>query len=283
MSDGTYTIRAMARADLDRAIDWAAAEGWNPGLDDAGCFLATDRGGFLVGELDGIPITSISMVRYGAGYGFLGFYISVPEQRGRGFGYPIWEAGMALLGKRVIGLDGVPDQQPNYRKSGFVLAHRNVRYGGIVDAAPPSAEAGLLDLAELPAARILAYDRPFFPAPRDAFMRCWLRPEARAGLALVRDGAIAGYGVIRRCREGYKIGPLFADDTAGADALFRGLAAHAAGGPVYIDPPVTNAAAIALAKGHGLVPSFETARMYRGPAPDLPIARTFGITTFELG
>jgi hypothetical protein len=63
-------------------------------------------------------------------------------------------------------------------------------------------------------------------------------------MALVRDGEVAGYGVIRRCREGYKIGPLFADDAA-----------------IYIDPPVTNAAAIALAESHGLAPSFETARM----------------------
>lgn len=273
----------MGRADLDRAIDWAAAEGWNPGLDDAGCFHATDRGGFLVGELDGIPITSISTVRYGAGYGFLGFYICVPEQRGKGFGYPIWEAGMALLGARVIGLDGVPDQQPNYRKSGFVLAHRNVRYGGVVDVAPPGAEAGLRDLTEVPVTRILAYDQSFFPARRDAFMRCWLRPESRSGLALVRDGAIAGYGVIRQCREGYKIGPLFADDAAGAEALFRGLGACASGAPVYLDLPVTNTAAIALAEGHGLVPRFETARMYRGPTPELPVGRTFGITTFELG
>jgi hypothetical protein len=32
-----------------------------------------------------------------------------------------------------------------------------------------------------------------------------------------------------------------------------------------------------------LAPSFETARMYRGPAPDLPLAQIFGIGTFELG
>lgn len=124
MSDSTYTIRAMARADLDRTIDWAEAEGWNPGLDDAGCFHANGQGGFLLGELDGIPITSISTVRYGEGYSFLGFYICVPEQRGKGFGYPFWEVGMALLGTRIIGLDGVPDQQQNYRKApSFETAH----------------------------------------------------------------------------------------------------------------------------------------------------------------
>jgi hypothetical protein len=47
--------------------------------------------------------------------------------------------------------------------------------------------------------------------------------------------------------------------------------------------PEPNAGAIALADRHGLKPSFEVARMYRGPAPDLPLERIFGITTFELG
>ncbi|HLA33082.1 MAG TPA: GNAT family N-acetyltransferase, partial [Pseudomonas sp.] len=30
----------MTRAEVDLAIDWAAAEGWNPGLHDADCFYA---------------------------------------------------------------------------------------------------------------------------------------------------------------------------------------------------------------------------------------------------
>ena len=33
----------------------------------------------------------------------------------------------------------------------------------------------------------------------------------------------------------------------------------------------------------GLTQCFETARMYKGPAPRLPLERIFGITTFELG
>jgi hypothetical protein len=28
---------------------------------------------------------------------------------------------------------------------------------------------------------------------------------------------------------------------------------------------------------------FETARMYKGPPPDEPLSRIFGVTTFELG
>ena len=75
MSD--YRIRAMSRAELDLAIGWARDEGWNPGLHDATPFHAADPEGFLVGVLDGRPISSISVVRYGQTFGFLGLYIVI--------------------------------------------------------------------------------------------------------------------------------------------------------------------------------------------------------------
>jgi hypothetical protein len=99
----------------------------------------------------------------------------------------------------------------------------------------------------------------------------------------VEDGAVQGYGVLRRCRTGCKIGPLFAETAAGAEALFQSLAAEAGSESVFLDVPEPNPEARALAARYGLVPAFETARMYRGPDPQLPLSRIFGITTFELG
>ena len=40
-------IRLMTRDELDTLVDWAACEGWNPGLDDAEVFWATDPEGFV--------------------------------------------------------------------------------------------------------------------------------------------------------------------------------------------------------------------------------------------
>ena len=92
-----------------------------------------------------------------------------------------------------------------------------------------------------------------------------------------------GYGVIRRCQTGFKVGPLFAETEEGADALFRSLVAEAGSEPVFLDLPEPNPAAQALAARYGFSPVFGTARMYRGPDPRLPLSRIFGITTFELG
>ena len=275
-----YQIRAMSRSELELAIGWARDEGWNPGLHDATPFHAADPGGFLVGMLDGRPIRSISVVRYGDTFGFLGFYIVIPEERGRGYGYAMWRAGMARLAGRLVGLDGVPAQQDNYRRSGFELAYRNVRYGG---TALTGGTDGLLDARKVPFEQLLAFDARLFPAPRPGFLAAWISlPQSRA-LAAVEDGELRGFGVRRRCGIGHKIGPLYAASRAIAERLFDGLCEDVAGEPVFLDVPEPNAEAVALAEGRDLAPAFETARMYTGPAPALELMHVYGVTTFELG
>jgi hypothetical protein len=88
-------IRIMRPEELALAADWAAAEGWNPGLSDAVCFATVDPQGFLIGELDGAPAATISCVNYDASFAFLGFYIVRQDLRGRGLGLRIWNAAIA--------------------------------------------------------------------------------------------------------------------------------------------------------------------------------------------
>jgi hypothetical protein len=204
-----------------------------------------------------------------------------PELRGRGHGLRIWNAAVAHAGARTIGLDGVVAQQGNYKKSGFALAYPNIRYGGTV--APASAPPGVVPLADITFATVAADDATVFPAPREAFLRAWIAARGHVGRALVRDGRLAAWGVIRPCRTGHKIGPLVADDRAAAEAVFAALLAVAGGGEVFLDVPSVNRDAVALAQAHGLNPVFETARMYTGPIRPLRLERVFGVTTFELG
>lgn len=284
MSD--YRVRVMSRADLDRAVEWARDEGWKPGLHDAGAFHAADPLGFLVGELDGRPVASISVVRYTAGYGFLGFYIVRPEERGRGYGLRLWQAGLKHLDGCCVGLDGVVAQQDNYRKSGFALAYRNARWGGVLpaDARATEAQAPLLvDARTVPFDRLLALDSALHPAPRPGFLANWIALPGSTALAAVRDGAVVGFGAVRPGHGGFRIGPLYAPDRATARGLLLALAARTGGQPVSIDIPEVNAEAVALAEEFGLTPQFETARMYLGTAPAIDTARLFGVTTLELG
>jgi GNAT superfamily N-acetyltransferase len=279
-------IRPMRAGDISRAIAWAAAEGWNPGLADAACFGSVDPDGFLIGELDGEAAATVSCVNYDASFAFLGFYIVRPDLRGRGLGLQIWQAAIAHAGGRVIGLDGVVAQQANYRKSGFELAYANIRYGGIAAAKTPNAEptnSGVIALGDAPMAMVEASDATVFPAPRPVFLRAWIGTPGHIGRALMRDGRLAAWGVIRPCRRGWKVGPLVADDRASAEAVLSALIAGAGGGEIFLDVPGVNHEAVALAQGLGLAPVFETARMYTGRVPPLQLERVFGVTTFELG
>ena len=100
----------------------------------------------------------------------------------------------------------------------------------------------------------------------------------------MRGPSLAGYGIIRACRTGFKVGPLFADSPAGAEALFLGLvAAVKPGEPVYLDVPEVNAAGVSLALRCRMKPVFMTARMYNRTTVNLPLQAVFGVTSFELG
>jgi len=283
MEKPVYDIRVATREEIEIPVAWAAQEGWNPGLGDADAYVAADPHGFLIGYLGDEPIATLSVVRYDAGFGFLGFYIVKPEYRGQGYGIRIWNQGLKYLDGCVVGLDGVVDQQSNYAKSGFGLAFRNVRYEGAgTGAADPG--AGILSLADLPFETVNGYDRPFFPADRSRFLRSWLTRPGSVACGCVESGALVGYGVVRPCRTGYKIGPLFADTPDLAERLFLALVATVPQNePFYLDVPEINAEAVALAGRHGMSVVFETARMYSGAAPDLPVERIFGITSFEVG
>jgi len=274
------TVRTMAVAQMDTALEWAAREGWNPGLRDAACFYAADPGGFLMGVVEGEPVGCVSGVAYCDGFGFIGLYIVTEEHRGKGYGLRMWRDVMGRLGGRNIGLDGVPAQQGNYRRSGFSTAYRNVRYqtqgGGDV---PP----GVQPIGEMPFDQVLAYDTRVFAAPRGNFLHRWLHEPGAVAYAASEDRGLAGYGVMRPCRQGFKIGPLFATDEATAEALLQALLAHAPQAPVFLDTPEVNQAAMRLAQRYGMAPVFETARMYTQGDPGVAVEEVFGVTTFELG
>lgn len=277
-----FSIRTMTRKEVSLAIEWAAGEGWNPGLHDAACYHSADPNGFLLGLLDEEPVVTISAIRYGETFGFLGFYIVKPEHRGRGYGLRIWEAGLQFLEGRNVGLDGVVAQQDNYRRSGFQLAYRNIRHEGRTRGT--SQQGDVIELAGFPFQAVAAYDRVFFPEDRTRFLESWIRQPGCRALGVLQEGRLSGYGVLRRCRSGYKIGPLFADSPDQAETLLVSLQAGIeAGEPLVLDTPEINEGALALAEQHGMRPVFETARMYKQEIPDLPLDRVFGVTSFEVG
>lgn len=134
-------LRRLARAELDLVVDWAAAEGWNPGHADAAVFWETDPHGFVGVHRGGELAAAGAIVSYGGRLGFMGLFIVRPELRGRGLGRRLWflrrDALLARLRRgAAIGMDGVFAMQDFYAAGGFRLSHRNLRMRGVGERVP---------------------------------------------------------------------------------------------------------------------------------------------------
>ena len=274
-------IRRLTLEEIATLIEWAAGEGWDPGLADTRPFHAADPDGFLGLFVDGQMTAGISAVTYGADFGFIGLYICKPDMRGRGYGKAVWDAGMARLEGMTMGLDGVVAQQANYRSMGFETAYRSFRMSGRYEKAPQGGgRVGPLTTEQMD--DLAAYDRRHFPGPRPEFLARWVAAPHIALASHDSQGRLQGYGVARRTREGHKVGPLFANDGDVALDLLAALTARV-DSPVHLDVPESNQAFMKRLLDEGLRKGFETARMYRGPAPAIRQDGVFAITSLELG
>jgi hypothetical protein len=279
----SVAIRALRADEMPLMVEWAGREGWNPGLADPTAFFAADPEGFLGAFRGEEMLACISAVRTGDALGFIGFYIAKPEARGQGIGWRVWQAGMDRLAGRNIGLDGVVAQQANYRKSGFAFAWNNARYQSDAPTVATADTRAVTDAAAVNFDALLAFDAAHAGAPRPKFLRAWIAtPGHRVRVAREGD-AITGLAVLRPCREGSKLGPLFARDAATARALIADAAPHRAPGPLILDLPEPNAEAVAIARTMGMEKVFETARMYTKAPPPMRREGIFALASFELG
>ncbi len=283
MNSDALTIRRMNRSEIDMAVDWAAAEGWNPGIHDADCYYAADPNGLLIGLLNDEPVAMVSAVAYEDSYGFMGFYIVKPEVRHRTYGMQLVDVGMRYLENRCIGLDSVRPDLVSHKIPEFKPAYINYRFEWIKNE-QSVVDPEVVELSEIPFSMVASYDHEVFRYSRESFLKCWISRPVTTALGIVKDGRVSAYGVIRECRVGYKIGPLFANSAELARTLFQALTSGVKMGmQIYLDTPETNPDAVTIAESYGMKEVFRTTRMYNRPAPGFPLEKWFGVTSFELG
>lgn len=277
-----YAIRRMAPSEVQIAIDWAEKEGWNPGLNDAAAFYKTDPNGFFLGTLDDKPIAVGAAVIYSDSFAFCGLYIVTPEFRKLGYGMRLTEERLKYVGARITGIDGVLENVIKYQKLGYQPAYKQSRYEW-TQGSSGSISSYIVDLKRVPFNILERFDRHFFPAPRAQFLRFWIDQPQSHAVGYVKDQQLRGYAVIRKCVQGYKIGPLFALSPEIAHLLFEALCSKVGEGPIYLDIPEPNKNAHMLVKSYDMNLTFEVMRMYRNGFPSLDVEGIYGVTTFELG
>lgn len=270
----------MRREDLALVLQWAATEGWNPGIGDEAPFMIPDPQGLLVAEHGGEVVGSIGVPRFGDGYAFAGLYIVRPDFRHGSTGARLALAARDHVGERVVGTDGVLERVADYEGLGFRAVHSHHRHSG----APTGREHERVRPArEGDAQAIVHIDDACFPGDRREFMRAWIAGDHLVRVWVDHADVPQGFGVARRAVDGWRVGPLLAPDAPAAEAIVRSLAAALPGQTLHLDVNTGNAEAPALAHDLGMQPGFECVRMYRGGLPDLPIERMWAACTLELG
>ena len=271
---------------LQTLVKWAEDEGWNPGPNDAEIYWATDPDGYYGYFHNDELIAGGSIVSYNKQFGFMGFFIVKPEYRSLGIGRKLWYQRRDTLLSRLnddasVGMDGVIAMQPFYKKGGFEIAFRDERHEKI-------GEEFIIDQNISPIINddfdsILEYDKQCFGFSRPQFLMPWLQQPDVKTFKYSNNGKLEGFAIIRKANKGYKICPLFADNSTIAEELYKACLNSVVGKPLYLDIPVINSDAVTLTQKYNTTYVFECARMYYGKAPNIEIDKVFGITTFELG
>ena len=279
-------------------INAMVKEGWGPGLQDAGCFMACDPTAGFVGELNGKPICCATMAKYGDSYAFGGSYIVSKEFRGKGYGTKVYDAALASVKHfpSIALISGLKREEIN-KSNGF----RSLFYGAFFIFNIPTAIACFSEtsitspgvkikrIEEVNKQALFKYDTTVFGFERHAFLSKWLRMTgSHARVASDSKGSIVGYTVGRPTfiKGSYKIGPLFADSEAIAEmllkAVFEELLRQVDPPPVVcIDAPTEKATKLCeRLQGKR---SLELVYMVMNDLPGACFDKWFGYTTVQLG
>lgn len=295
--DKNFQVRRVISADeLSRINDLDVREGR---VDDVKCFYSADPTGFFVGELNGKKISTVSVVKYENKTAFVGLYGVDKPYRGKKYGIKTFTAGLASVDTSYnLGLNAEVQYSHLYERHGFRKTWTNMRFKidpEVVLAAGADqahSELTVKSTAEVDFDHLVEYDATIFGAPRHAFLKCWINaPNSKGFAAVSSSGELLGYTVIRKMildGEGYRIGPLFANQLTTARTLLTAAAKIASIRPenryMKIDVPGDiNPQARELSEEMGGVSVLTAYRMYTKGMPEMLIANVYGVTTLELG
>ena len=276
------SIRGLTLQEMVFVMEVSNKEGWNSGLYDGMTYYRVDPDGFFLGERDGCMVGGIVAARCADGLTFIGNHFVLPPYRGQGYGKSLWERALERAGDDITAVNGLTDGRDFYESYGFRYVCNVIRYKGtafdarrLSEYATPAYDIDFAKLAE--------FDARFFGADRTRFLRIWLESPGADCMCLIKRGEILSWACMRRCRDGWRLGPVYAENYESAWELTRHMAAKTLSERVYIDAPENNTNAIKLAFSLGLTPVGARARMFKNGHLDESYNGIYGFTTLDIG
>ena len=285
MTSPNFEIRNLSYEDIEEVTDWSQVEGWNPGVYDAEIYSEFAPGDFYGGFLNDQLVCSLSAVNYQSKICHIGFRLVRPEFKDKGYDTILWEKVIQGINAEHFSTDSVAVKEEEYKKLGFTSTFKHTRYmakGLNLFKKPPKVRKYRYeDLEEL-----INYDKQFFPADRSNLLELWVQTEDLMQTYIRRntDGFINGVATVRQSEEGYRIGPLYADNFQAAEELFLTCANYAGNQEtVFLDAPSNNNSAIRLAGKYRMKQTMELTRHFSKAIPELPYEHIYSVTSIEIG
>ncbi|HEY3418570.1 MAG TPA: GNAT family N-acetyltransferase [Armatimonadota bacterium] len=258
------TIRRMTLADIPFGLRLKTEANWNQVEGDWQRFLAMEPEGCFVAEWEGEPVGTLAVCVLGP-VAWIGMVLVSGTMRGKGLGTALMRQALDFTDGRGIPttrLDATPMGQPIYEKLGFVHEYELVRFDGVLPPGQPSPD--VLRYAPTDLEEIITLDRLVSGADRRKLLEHLLRERGDEARVVREDGRLTGFSLSRLGAQALFIGPCLATtERAGTSLLTDAFGRHA-GERVYVDIPLANGPAAALATAAGLTVQRHLLRMYRG-------------------
>ncbi|SFB22169.1 Acetyltransferase (GNAT) domain-containing protein [Cohnella sp. OV330] len=268
-------VRELSERDIPFAMTLKNIAGWNQTDRDWQDYLFYDREGCFLAEYDGKEAATMTTIRYGDRFGWIGMVLVHPDDRGRGIATQLLQLGIRHLrdqGVRCIKLDATAMGKKVYVPLGFAEEYDVRRYE--LEASPSKRESKgataseyrgeVRSLTEADLEEIAVYDAAIFGADRRTVLKRLRAREHIYAFVTRDDRGITGYLMAHQGYEAVQIGPWAASDVQAAETLLASLLSSVGGGKVFFDLPCPNVHGIQMAEIAGFRIQRTFCRMYLG-------------------
>lgn len=234
----------MNPSEFEEINQWCIDEGWNIGLYDSETYYKVDPLGHFVAKTSK-AIASLSLVKHSPTFFTLGPFIVHKSYRGQGIGEKLWNVAMTRMNYEhpdsLIVLYAVSKQVERYKRAGFMPVLKNQRwYINSKSSILPSINYHSVSLTKDLITTVSQYYKNHYFTDRELLFTNILKKPETNGLVIIDDNLIKGFGFIRRCVRGFRIGSLVADTPEIAQVLISDLLDFSLQEPVFIDVPDSN-------------------------------------------
>ena len=276
--------------DIEQIQAWATAEVGLPGVGDSATAPSPGPQGVLAGYIGERLVSAVVIADHGRDLAFCGSLLVDPDLRQQGIGTQTWGAAIVQAGARSLAADVPSHLTEKARRMGFTEEIKILRYAGPMPPARASdpCVAPLNPPTHLP--QLVTLDAECFRTSRPEFAAAFATATGHHTLVYTDvKGNVRGYGTVRTVQGTAQVGPLYAERSYEAAALFDALCrlARVAGADaVGIDVPELSRPGRAIASTRGLWVRSHLQRMYRPGDTRLkpaPFDQLCAITCLGLG